>query len=163
VLAGIEDRRSAARSRLVRGMMEMTARAVLLPLFIQVALTFVMLGLTGYSRVASVSRGETKVKDIALRQPNWPEQVTQFGNSYENQFQLPVLFYTVVILALVLGKADLVLVILSWVFVATRLCHAYIHVTSNHVGRRFNAFAAGFVVLAAMWIVFAMRILIGLP
>jgi hypothetical protein len=141
-------------------MLEMTVQAILLPLFIQVALTFVMLALTGYSRVASVRRGETKVKDIALREPNWPEQVTKFGNSYENQFQLPVLFYVVVILAYVHGKADPVLVILSWLFVATRLCHGYIHATSNHVGRRFNAFAAGFVVLVVMWIILAMRILI---
>jgi hypothetical protein len=140
--------------------MEMTVQAILLPLFVQVALTLVMLGLTGYSRVASVRRGDTKVKDIALGQPNWPEDVTKVGNSYNNQFQLPVLFYAVVILAYLLRKADLLFVILSWLFVATRLVHAYIHVTSNHVGRRFNAFASGFVVLAVMWIVFAVRVLI---
>ncbi len=141
----------------------MTAQAILLPLFVQVALTLVMLGLTAYSRLASVRRGETKLKDIALRQSNWPEQATKYGNSYENQFQLPVLFYVGVISAYVLGKADLVLVILSWLFVATRLCHAYIHTTSNHVGRRFNAFAAGFAVLVVMWIILGMRILTGLP
>jgi hypothetical protein len=45
--------------------------------------------------------------------------------------------------------------------VATRLGHAYIHVTSNRVGRRFNAFAAGFAVLVVMWLLFAMRLLIG--
>ena len=143
--------------------MEMTVRAILLPLFVQVALTFVMLGLTGYSRLVSVRRGETKLKDIALGQPNWPEHVTKFGNSYHNQLQLPVLFYVVVTLALLLRNADLLFVILSWGFVATRLWHAYIHVTSNRVGRRFNAFAAGFVVLAAMWIVFAVRALVLLP
>lgn len=138
----------------------MTVQAILLPLLVQVTLTFVMLGLTGSSRVASVRRGDTKIKDIALGQPNWPEQVTKFGNSYNNQFQLPVLFYVVVILAYALRKADLLFVILSWLFVATRLVHAYIHATSNHVGQRFNAFASGFAVLAAMWIVFAVRILI---
>jgi hypothetical protein len=146
----------------LRRMMEMV-QAILLPLFAQVALTFVMLGLTAYARTASVMRRETRIKDIALRQPNWPEQVTKFGNSFENQFQLPVLFYVVVILALIRGEADRVLVILSWVFVATRLCHAAIHVTSNHVGQRFYAFAAGFFVLVAMWAVFAVRTLAVLP
>jgi hypothetical protein len=141
----------------------MTVQAVLLPLLVQVTLTLVMLGLTGYSRLASVRRGDTKIKDIALGQPNWPEQVTKFGNSYDNQFQLPVLFYVLVILTWLLRKADLLFVILSWAFVATRLYHAYIHVTSNHVTRRFNAFAAGFIVLAVMWIMFAMHILINPP
>ena len=139
----------------------MTVQAILLPLLAQAVLTFALLGLTGYSRVASVRRGETKIRDIALGQPNWPEHVTKIGNSYNNQFQLPVLFYVVVILAYVLHAADLLFVILSWAFVATRLGHAYIHVTSNRVGWRFNAFAAGFAVLAAMWIMFAVRLLIG--
>lgn len=143
--------------------MEITVRAILLPLFVQAALTFVMLGLTAYSRIASVRRGETKIKDIALGQPNWPEHATKFGNNYGNQFQLPILFYVVVILAGLARSADLLFLILSWAFVASRICHAYIHVTSNHVGRRFYAFAAGYVVLVVMWIDFAMRILIGLP
>src|SRR5579871_4409435 len=120
-------RKGTARVRLRptrwRGGNEMTIQAILLPLFVQVALTLVMLGLTGYSRVASVRRGDTKVKDIALGQPNWPEDVTKLGNSYNNQFQLPVLFYAVVILAYVLRKTDLLFVILSWLFVATRLVH----------------------------------------
>ena len=141
----------------------MTLQAVLLPVFVQVALTFVMLGLTGYSRVTSILRGDVKTRDIALGQPNWPEHVTKFGNSYNNQFQLPVLFYVLVILTWLLRKADLLFVILSWAFVATRLYHAYIHATSNHVTRRFNAFAAGFIVLVVMWIMFAMHILINPP
>ena len=141
----------------------MSAQAILLPVFTLVALTFALLFLTGYSRVGSVRRGETKVRDIALGQPNWPERITKIGNSYNSQFQLPILFYVLVILAYVLRKADLLFVILSWVFVVTRFGHAYIHVTSNQVGRRFNAFAAGFAVLVVMWIIFAMRILIALP
>ena len=139
----------------------MTVQAILLPLLAQVVLTLALLGLTGHSRVASVRRGETKVRDIALGQPNWPEHVTKISNSYNNQFQLPVLFYVVVILAYASRAADLLFVILSWAFVATRLGHAYIHVTSNRVGWRFNAFAAGFAVLVMMWIMFAARILIG--
>jgi len=141
----------------------MSAQAILLPVFTLVALTFALLFLTGYSRVGSVRRGETKVRDIALGQPNWPERIIKIGNSYNSQFQLPILFYVLVILAYVLRKADLLFVILSWVFVVTRFGHAYIHVTSNQVGRRFNAFAAGFAVLVVMWIIFAMRILIALP
>jgi len=137
----------------------MSVQAILLPVFALVALTFSLLFLTGYSRVASVRRGETKVRDIALGQLNWPEHITKIGNSYNSQFQLPVLFYVVVILAYVLRTADLLFVVLSWLFVATRLGHAYIHVTSNRVGRRFNAFAAGFAVLVVMWIMFAMQIL----
>jgi len=112
----------------------------------------------GALRVAAVRRGEVRVRDIALGQPNWPPRVQQISNSFTNQFQLPVLFYVLTILALFLRKADLLFVVMAWIFVLLRIVHAAIHVTSNHVGRRFQAFAAGMVVLLLMWIVFAVRV-----
>ena len=39
------------------------------------------------------------MRDIALGQPDWPERPTQFGNAFHNQFELPVLFYVLTILA----------------------------------------------------------------
>jgi hypothetical protein len=45
------------------------------------------------------------------------------------------------------------------VFVVLRLAHATIHVTSNRVPRRFSVFAAGVLVLLAMWGLFAVRLL----
>ena len=52
---------------------------------------------------------------------------------------------------------------MAWLFVLTRLLHAYIHTGSNFVRHRFNAFALGVFILLAMWIIFAVRILLGLP
>jgi hypothetical protein len=138
----------------------MTVQEILAPLFVMVALTFVLLVWMGAVRVAAVRRGEVRVRDIALGQSNWPPRVQQISNCYHNQFQLPVLYYALTILALFLRKADLLFVIMAWVFVVLRIVHAAIHVTSNHVGRRFQAFAAGAVVLLLMWVVFAVRILV---
>ena len=112
------------------------------------------------ARVASVRRGETRVKSIALGEPSWPPRVQQISDAYHNQFQLPVLFYVLTILALFLRKADLLFVVMAWIFVVLRIVHAAIHVTSNHVGRRFQAFAAGAVVLLLMWVIFAVRIML---
>jgi hypothetical protein len=141
----------------------MTIRAILLPLFVEVALTFGLLLWTGMARVKSVRRGEIKLVTIALGQPNWPAKVQQIGNSYANQLQLPVLFYVLTVLAIVTRQADLLFVVLAWLFVLSRLMHAYIHTGSNNVPRRFNAFLVGLFVLLAMWIIFAARIVIGLP
>jgi hypothetical protein len=113
-------------------------------------------------RTSAISSGAVRIKDIALRQPNWPSQTTQVGNAYENQFQLPILFYLLTILAWLTRQADLLFVILAWVFVALRLAHAYVHVTSNRVPRRFALFASGCVVLLVMWIIFAVRLLFGI-
>ena len=138
----------------------MSIQAVLLPVFVLVALTFLLLFWQGYVRVGHTRRGEVKIRDIALRQANWPEQSTKLSNAYLNQFELPVLFYALVAFALLTRKADLVFVVLSWVFVLSRLMHAYIHTTSNRVSYRFFAFTVGSLTLLLMWVIFAFRILI---
>jgi hypothetical protein len=140
----------------------MTIPAVLLPVFVQVGLTFFLLFWMGAVRLRALKGREVRLGDIALRQPAWPERPTQISNAYDNQFQLPVLFYALVPLALMTRKADLLFVILSWLFVATRLAHAAIHTTSNNVQQRFMAFLAGAIVLLIMWIVFAAHILLGI-
>lgn len=137
----------------------MTIQAVLLPVFVQVALTFALLYWSGYVRVGHTRRGEVKLRDIALRQANWPEQATKIGNSLLNQFEIPVLFYALVAFALLTRKADLAFVVLSWIFVLSRLLHAFIHTTSNRVSRRFYAYSVGTVTLLVMWVIFALRIL----
>lgn len=140
----------------------MTIPAVLLPVFVQVGLTFFLLFWMGSVRLSALKGREVGIGDIALRQPAWPARPTQISNAYDNQFQLPLLFYALVPLALITRKADLLFVVLSWLFVATRLVHAAIHTTSNNVQARFMAFAAGGVVLLIMWIVFAAHILLGI-
>lgn len=140
----------------------MSVAAILLPVFVQVALTFVLLMRLGAVRVGSLNAGKTKVPDIALGQSSWPPEITQVGNCFNNQFQLPILFYVLVVLALFLRKADLLFVIMSWIFVISRIVHAGIHITSNNVTQRFAAYTVGMVVLLLMWVIFAIRIMFGL-
>ena len=140
----------------------MSLSMILAPLFVEVALTFVLLFWMGSLRVAAVRRGEVDPRDIALREPNWPARPTQVANAFSNQFELPVLFYVLTILSLATRHADLLFVLLAWVFVVLRLIHASIHVTSNVVGRRGNVYAAAAIVLAVMWAIFMIRILLGI-
>jgi hypothetical protein len=139
----------------------MSIPAVLAPLFVQVALTFALLLWLGARRVASIERGETQVEAIALGERSWPAPVQQIANSFHNQFEMPVLFYVLTVLALISRKADLLFVLMAWLFVISRIAHAGIHVTSNDIRHRFFAFAAGFGILVLMWLIFAIRILIG--
>jgi hypothetical protein len=140
----------------------MTLQAILLPLFVQVGLTFFVLFWMGYIRVGAIRRREVRMADIALGQPAWPPRPTQAANAYRNQFELPVLFYVLVVLAIIARKADLLFVIMSWIFVISRVVHACIHTSWNDVRHRFFAFAVGAIVLLIMWIIFAVRVLAGL-
>ena len=138
----------------------MSAQMVLLPVFVLVGLTFALLLWMAGARRQALVGGETRVRDVVLGQPNWPTRATQVGNSFKNQFELPLLFYILIALALPLRHADLFIVLMSWVFVVTRFVHAGIFVTSNDLRRRSLAWFAGVLVLFAMWIYFALRILL---
>ena len=140
----------------------MSIQAVLLPLFVEVALTFVLLFWMARLNVAAVRGGTVRPQDIALREPNWPARNRQVQNAYLNQLELPILFYALTILSIVLRHADLLFVLLAWVFVVLRCLQAFVHVTDNDVRRRGPLFLAGALVLAVMWAVFALRILLGI-
>lgn len=124
----------------------MSVQMVLLPVFVQVGLTFAFLFWTGGVRT----------KEFASRE-------TQIGSSFNSQFQLPVLFYVLIAVALPLRRADLVIVLLSWVFVVTWFIQAGIFVTSNNAQpQRSLAWSAGVLVLLAMWVYFALKLLLAI-
>ena len=142
---------------------EMSLPTILLPLFVEVLLTFaLMLGMM-YFRTSSLQRGETRFEQIAMREPNWPVRANQFAYAFSNQFELPVLFYVLTILAIVTRHADLLFVVMAWIFVAFRILQAWVHVTNNNVRFRGAFYGIGALVLLAMWIIFIVRILLGLP
>src|SRR3954447_3528337 len=109
----------------------MSVRMVLLPVFVLVGLAFALLLGMATMRTRALTGGETRMKDVALGEPNWPTRSAQLGNCFINQFEIPVPFYVLIALALPLRRADLMIVLLSWVFVVTRFVHAGIFVTSN--------------------------------
>jgi len=136
---------------------------VLLPLFVEVLLTFgVMFGMM-YHRTSSLQRGETRFENIALREPNWPARAQQFANAFANQFELPVLFYVLTILSIITHHADVIFVVLAWIFVIFRVAQAFVHVTSNNVRFRGGFYGVGALVLFIAWVIFIVRILAGLP
>ena len=141
----------------------MSIQAILLPLFVEVLLTFgVMFGMM-YFRTSSLLRGETRIKDIAMREPNWPVRANQFAYAFSNQFELPVLFYVLTVLSIMTHHADLIFVVLAWIFVIFRILQALVHVTSNNVRMRGTYYGFGALVLVVMWVIFIVRILLGLP
>jgi hypothetical protein len=139
----------------------MSLQAVLAPVFVQVLLTFGLLLWTGRVRFAAVRAGAVRAKDVSLGERTWPAPAQQAANAFSNQFELPVLFYALTAFALLARKADLAFVVMAWAFVLTRVGHALVYATVNVVPYRFRFYLAGALVLMAMWIVFAVRILLA--
>ncbi len=144
---------------------EVTLNAKLLVLAIaaQVLLTLIILVLMGRERVPRVRSGEIPAADIAVERTAYPLYARLLSNSFDNQFQLPVLFYLAAILTLVFTSTSWIELVLAWLFVALRYAHAFVHVTTNRVYRRFALYTAGLAVLALLWLWLVLRLLVLTP
>ena len=80
----------------------MSLFAVLLPLLVEVALTFILLFWLQGARRNAVIRGGIKFADSGI---TWPARVSRLDQAYTSQTELPVLLYVLVVLAIVLPFA----------------------------------------------------------
>ena len=137
----------------------MSVQMILLPLFVEVILTFVLFFVMAPLRTRDFASGAVRPDDIALREQKWPKRTTQFANAFSNQFEFPVLFYVLTILEYVTHLAGIIFVVLAWIFVIFRYLQAYVHVTSNRVRLRGSFFIVSAIVLAIMWLIYIVEIL----
>ena len=143
--------------------MTLNARLLVLAMAAQVLLTIAILLLMGRERVPRVMSGEIKMADIAVERTAYPLKARLLSNSFDNQFQLPVLFYVAVLLALLTATTSWVELVFAWLFVALRYAHAIIHVTTNYLYHRFAVYTAGLAVLALLWLWLVLRLVVLAP
>jgi hypothetical protein len=137
--------------------MTATALWLIASMLLQGAIALVLLWVLGAIRVPMVASGKMPVEHIALSRDPWPEQEKRVSNAFDNQFQLPVLFYVACGLALYLA-ADWIEAALAWLFVLSRIIHAVIFAANNYVYGRFFAYTFGYGVLCLLWLDLAVRL-----
>ena len=134
--------------------------SILKPVFAQVALTFVLLFWMAKERLGAIRSGAVKVTDPGQR-PIWSGRAGAVSNAFHNQLEMPMLFFVVVAFALITGAVDSTFVTLAWAYVAFRALQAAIHGTYNYIPHRFLCYLASSIVLIAMWVLLAMRVMPG--
>jgi hypothetical protein len=140
----------------------MSQTALFWPAFAQVALIVVVMLAMGRARARSMRAMRKTPDDVALnRASDWDDGATQAANNYKNQFEMPVLFLAAIAMALALRLSDQLLVILAWMFVATRVVHAYVHLTFNKTIVRALVWLVGVATVVMMWGVLAVRVANG--
>ena len=120
---------------------------------LMVLLTLIVGAVAVKSRFASVKQGQVKPKYFKLMSGQQvPEIITKTTRNFNNQFEVPVLFYVVCTLYISLDVNSLFAVILAWLFVAFRYLHSYIHLTYNHLLHRTAVFWLAFFCVIALWV-----------
>ena len=139
--------------------MAATAAWLIAAVLVEGAIALVLLWMLGAIRVPLVASGKMPVAQIALSREPWPEHEKRVANAFDNQFQLPLLFYVAAGLSLYFGTIWIE-VVLAWLFVLSRIAHAVIFVTRNRVYRRFFAYTFGYAMLCLMWLDLAIRLVV---
>jgi len=129
-------------------------KPLLIPLLAQVALTFIVMITMYRKRVAEMESKKIHPQRVKTRSITHGVLVDSesAANNYSNLFESPVLFYTAILLTLILMVQDTILVILAWTYVTSRYLHSFIHVTYNRVMHRFWVFIFSSFVLLAIWV-----------
>ncbi|WP_310650017.1 MAPEG family protein [Colwellia sp. MB3u-4] len=126
---------------------------LLYPMFLMVVLTFVVGFLTVKARFSSVKNGDVSAKYYRLMGgQNVPEIITKTTRNFNNQFEIPTLFYVVCTLYISFGIESFLALVFAWLFTILRIVHSYIHITYNHVMHRMLTFFAAFICVMVLWV-----------
>ncbi|MDC7789005.1 hypothetical protein PQJ75_21925 [Rhodoplanes sp. TEM] len=129
----------------------MSLPLVLGPTIILVALTFLLMLCAG-GRVAT---------GRSLTGRGGAVSSSGCAAALDAQYRLPVLLYVLTVLSMATRHADLIFVLLAWVFAVLRVLQALALATGRAGTGPGMLDAAGALVLAVAWGVFAVRILLG--
>ncbi len=79
-----------------------------------------------------------------------PLEVARITRNLANQFELPLIFYALVVLLVALGQVTLFDVIAAWVFVAGRVAHTLVQTLTDNVPLRGQVFTINFLAVVAL-------------
>ena len=140
----------------------MPQRLMFLPVLAMVVLTIAVWLRMFFTRVGEMKRERISMQSVALSAQAASRFVdTRAADNFRNLFELPVLFYLAVVVAVLTGQVTPVTLTLAWAFVVMRIVHSVIQCSYNKVMHRFRAYFAGGVALWALWIVLAIGLLRG--
>lgn len=129
--------------------------AIFSPFFTSVFLTFLVWVYMYIRRIHFITSKKLKPQDLTV--PNTlaqisPPSVSNPSDNLKNLFEIPVLFYALVLYLFITKQVDAVYVNAAWVFVVFRILHSAVHCTFNLVMLRFYLYL--FATLAVWFIAF---------
>lgn len=134
----------------------MNQSAIFWPVIGHALLVFIVYVKLAMSRGAAVRAG-APIASYKQRASE-PEASMNAANNLMNQFEAPVLFHVVCLALNATAGVSIVTLALAWIFVLSRYVHAWVHLTTNKLKHRNYAFRFGLLILAILWIAFAIRL-----
>ncbi|WP_262695973.1 MAPEG family protein [Kordiimonas aquimaris] len=120
------------------------------PMIGQVVLTIALYFILAYRKKTASAEGRVDQERRGLYDDAWPTDVIQVNNCIRNQFEVPILFYVVILMLWSLNGITIATHIFSWIFLISRIVHVYVHIGTNYVPLRRSAFTVGALLTALL-------------
>ncbi len=133
----------------------MTQDAIFSPFFATVFLTFLVWVYMYIRRISFITSIKISPQDLSVSgtlAQITPPSVSNPSDNFKNLFEIPVLFYALVLYLFVTKQVDAVYVNAAWIFVVFRALHSAVHCTFNLIILRFYLYL--FATLAVWFIAF---------
>ena len=125
----------------------MKSYLILYPAFLMIFLTFFIYLKNRLDAKKAYKSGDVEGKYFKTYNGNVPDYLETSRQTLKNQFELPIIFYFLIILLYINGTITIYELILSWTFSISRYLHCYIRLTSNYVPHRAKIFTSGYMIL----------------
>src|SRR5262252_1342423 len=106
------------------------------PFFATMFLTLVVWIYMYIRRISFITASNLSAEELAVPGAlarHSPPEVSNPSDNLKNLFEIPVLFYALVLYLFVTRQVDATYVVAAWVFVAFRVLHSAVHCTVNIV------------------------------
>ena len=120
---------------------------ILYPAFSKIFLTFFIYIKNRLDANKAYKSGEVEGKYFKTYDGKAPFYLETSRQTLKNQFELPVIFYFLVVLLYINETITNYELMLSWAFSISRYLHAYIRLTSNYVTYSAKIFIFGYFIL----------------
>jgi hypothetical protein len=150
---------SRAQTAAIAYIWGMRPEAIFVPVSVLAIWTGLMVFLVGFSRIRAVRAGRVPRGAFRLGESaEVPDNVKVWNRNLINLLEMPMLFYVVSICFYVTHLLRPGVLTYAWIYVALRIVHSLVHVTSNRIMARLLLYAASNVVLLSLWVRFFTRI-----
>lgn len=136
----------------------MTLR-LLYPALAQMLWTFAVMVILFHRRRKAFASGEAHMAEVAVSPERYPLPARLAAANLANQFETPVLFYALMLMATTVSATNHLMVALAWGYVATRVAHTLIHVGGNDMRLRAPVFGLGVILLFGLWLGIVLTVL----
>ena len=120
---------------------------ILYPAFLLILLTFFIYLKNRLDANKAYKSGDIDGKYFKTYGGKAPYYLETSRQTLKNQFEIPIIFYFLIVLLYTNGTITIYELMLSWAFTISRYLHCYIRLTSNHVPYRAKIFTFGYFIL----------------